>query len=490
MTAEVCDQTDATQYEANLGALLDRHPELQIGRDEYNINVTANFGERLEADELFERYKAHPGAGKPAHLYYHFPLCDYICHFCNYVKQLASPTSRPAQLDRWTAALIKESAFYASEAPWTTKALIESFYIGGGTAAILTPAHLQQILEHVRSTFTLSPNCELNIEGNPDNFLEYDKVASLVKIGFNRFSVGVQSFTPEVNKFTNRGHTPEMSVQAIMNLKELGKPFNVDMMFGLPHQTPDTVEQDIRTLVEMRVPTITIYRLRNADRASMGIGNKAAWNVPKIRNRLIEQSLFPSLETTYEMRERAVGQLMRAGYQPSPCGWWSLPGTYPDGNIPQVSRNKWQNFQTMLAFGPGAYGWLTGAEKSALQTHNSPDINAYLHHMETQDSPPLAYGRLLSGEQAVATALGFAYKSRQPIEVERFKQEYGVNLLQDEPYKSIFEELVSKRLVARNADASAFVPTLNGEALHEEIISVYLHDRIGAFCTNVCNKVG
>ncbi|MDT8997713.1 radical SAM protein [Paucibacter sp. APW11] len=490
MNAEVCDVADPLSYEANLGALLGRHPELQIGRDEYNINVTANFGERLEAAELFERYKAHPGAGKPAHLYYHFPLCDYICHFCNYVKQLASPTSRAEQLNRWTDALIKESSLYARDVPWTTKALIQSFYIGGGTAAILTPEHLKRILDHVHETFSVTPDCELNVEGNPDNFHEYEKVAALTKIGFNRFSVGVQSFTPEVNSFTNRGHSPEMSVQAIMNLKEVGKPFNVDMMFGLPYQTPDTVSDDIRTLVEMRVPTITIYRLRNADRQSMGIGNRAAWNVPKIRNRIIEQDLFPSLETTYEMRERAVGHLLKAGYEPSPCGWWSLPGTYPEGNIPRVSRNKWQRFDTMLAFGPGAYGWLAGANQSALQTHNSSDINGYLHHMESSDQPPLAYGRLLTGNQAAATALGFAYKSRQPIEVERFKNEYGVDISQDEPYRSIFEELQSKGLIRATQGGRAYVPTLNGEALHEEIISVYLHDRIGSFTTAVCNKVG
>ena len=82
----------------------------------------------------------------------------------------------------------------------------------------------------------------------------------------------------------------------------------------------------------------------------------------------------------------AVGHLIAANYQPSPCGWWSLPGTYPDGNIPRVSRNKWQRFDTMLAFGPGAYGWLSGAGQSAIQTHNSSDINGYLHHMESLGS--------------------------------------------------------------------------------------------------------
>ena len=480
---------DLDGYEHNMGALLARHPELQIERDNYNINVTANYGDQLTAEQVFERYRQHPGADKPTHLYFHFPLCAYVCHFCNYVKQLAPNNNKEQAYQRWTNALLKESQYYLDNVPWISRARIESFYIGGGTAALLEPEHLGQILEHVRANFSLIPGCELNLEGNPDNFCDPERVAALTKLGFNRFSVGVQSFTESVTRVTNRGHDAAMSLAAIKNLKATGHPFNVDMMFGLPHQDPDTVAEDLRTLVELEVPTITIYRLRNADRQAMGIGNRAAWNVAKIRDRLEQEGLFPSLQTTYEMRKRAVEFLLEYDYRPSPCGWWSLPNTYPDGNIPRVSRNKWQRFDTMIAFGPGAYGWLTGHDREVVQTHNISDINEYLKHVETTDAPPLAFGRLLTGTQAVATALGFAYKSGQPIETERFRRDYGVDLLEDAPYKGIFEELAARGLVTISDDRAAIRPTLNGETLHEEIISVYLHERIGSFKAEVCHKV-
>jgi anaerobilin synthase len=489
LSASIENRSDLEGYEHDMGALLARHPELQVERDDYNINVTANYGDRLDPEAVFARYREHPGAGRPTHLYYHFPLCAYICHFCNYVKQLAPSGNRPEAFARWTKALIKESGAYLDNVPWLSQASIESFYIGGGTAALLEAENLAEILDHVRSRFSLIPGCELNIEGNPDNFHDPARVAALVELGFNRFSVGVQSFTEEVTRFTNRGHDAAMSLGAIHNLKATGFPFNVDMMFGLPHQDPDTVANDLKTLVELEVPTITIYRLRNADRQAMGIGNRAAWNLPKIRDRLQKDGLFPSLKTTYEMRQRAVEYLLQYGYRPSPCGWWSLPGTYPEGNIPRVSRNKWQRFDTMLAFGPGAYGWLSGANQEVVQTHNISDINEYIKHVEGSDAPPLAFGRLLTGVQAVATALGFNYKANQPILVDRYRNDYGVELLEDEPYKGVFEELRSLGLVTFDADRTAIRPTLNGETLHEEIISVYLHDRIGSFAAEVCHKV-
>ena len=478
------------QPNLDLGALLERHPNLQIDQDKYNINVTANYGESLDPAQVLERYRAHNGAGRSAHLYMHFPLCSYICHFCNYVKQmLPANADKEASLDKWARMLIKESERHLSNVNWLPKANIESFYIGGGTAALMGVKQLGEIIDHVRSRYSLSSDCEVSIEGNPDNFCDREKVEGLIKMGFNRFSVGVQSLLGAVTKFTNRGHTPEMSIQAIQHLKELGLPFNVDMMFGLPHQTPETVSEEMRTLVEMKVPTITIYRFRNADRAKMGIGNNAAWNIPKVRDRMHEEGLFPTLNETYAMREQAVGWLLKYGYRPSPCGWWSLPGTYPEGNIPRVSRNKWQRHDSMIAVGPGAYGWLTGMNREVIQTHNIADIGSYMKHMETQDSMPLAFGRKLSGLQAVGAALGFAFKSNQPISLQRFRNEYGVELLSDDPYSSVFNELLQKGLVERTQDGAALQPTLDGEALHEEIISVYLHNRIGMFSAEVCHKV-
>ena len=247
-----------------MGKLLERHPELQIDRDDYNINVTANYGDKLTSEELLEHYINHNGAGKPAHLYFHVPLCSYICHFCNYVKRLLPDNNNTLEtLDHWTKLLIDESNRYLEKVPWLPKARIESFYIGGGTASLLRKEHLAQILGHVRENYHITDDCEFSLEGNPDNF-QQNELEQAVELGFNRFSMGVQSLQDEVNQFVGRKHDSKMSLRAIHKLLETGKPFNIDIMFGLPYQTPATVEQDLRTLCELGVPTITIYRLRNA----------------------------------------------------------------------------------------------------------------------------------------------------------------------------------------------------------------------------------
>jgi oxygen-independent coproporphyrinogen-3 oxidase len=474
--------------ELNLGALLQRHPELQIEQDDYNINVTANYGETLTPTEVFQAFAEHPGADLPAHLYFHVPVCSYICHFCNYVKRrLPNDGKEDETLTEWVTLLTSESQAYLDRVPWLGRARIESFFIGGGTAALLRPHHLERLLRHVRDRYALSDDCELTLEGNPDNF-QRDYLQAARAAGFNRFSVGVQSFQDDVTRFTGRGHDSAASLAAIEQLLETGCPFNVDLMFGLPFQTATTVERDVRTLVERATPTITIYRLRNAERHKMGIGNRALWNVPAVRDRLHAEHRFPTLDQTYAMREAAVRTLLDYGYRPSPCGWWNAPGTYPDGNIPRVSRNKWQRYDTMVAFGPGAYGWLTGTTDRVVQTHNETDIAAYARRVHAGDVRPIAFGRLLTGHEAAGSALGFAFKANQPISVERFQRQYGVDLLEDEPYRTVIEDLLTQELIAPVDGEAAFRPTLNGEALHEEIISVYFQGRIGRFDDPLCKR--
>ncbi|ESZ22845.1 radical SAM protein [Mesorhizobium sp. L2C084A000] len=468
--------------------ILDAHPELRQGQEEYNINVTSQTGNKLSAERTLREIRTHDGADKPAHLYFHVPLCDYVCKFCNYVKRLAPRDDGGAALNLWTNLLIAESTLYLDRCDWLGRADIQSLYLGGGTASLLRVWHLERVLTHVREHYALAPNAEITLEGNPDNFLEAE-AADAARIGFNRFSLGVQSLNDRVTSFTGRKHDAADSLRAIDKLAATGKPFNVDMMFGLPHQDVETVVTDIEELVARGVPTITIYRFRNALRHEMGIGNKSAWNNAQVITHMASEGLFPTLAQTYAMRDAITDVLLANNYHPSPCGWWSKLGTYPDGNIPQVSRNKWQHFDTMIAFGPGAYGWLSGSRHEVVQTHNIQDIAAYLQHMrDGATEPPLSFGRHLDARQTVATVLGFAFKANQPIELARFKSQYAVDLLHVEPYSTVLGHLLQTGFLEMSADGRSVRPTLDGETVHEEIISHYLHKTIGDADAVACKR--
>lgn len=464
--------------------ILDDNPALQVDRDAYNINVTSNFGDRVEPEALWEAIRGHAGAGEPAHLYFHVPLCNYVCKFCNYVKRLSRGSD--AELELWTELLIRESARYLEGAPWLPSADIQSLYFGGGTAAMLRTRDLARLMQHVRAHYALRDDAEISLEGNPDNFIDGEP-GRAVSLGFNRFSLGVQTLQDAVSDFVGRKHKAQDSLRAIEALHATGKPFNVDVMFGLPFQTVDNVTDDITQLIAMRVPTITIYRFRNAKRHELGIGNKSAWNDDRLNARMRQEERYPSLETTYAMREAVTERLIAAGYRPSPCGWWSLPDTYAGGNIPQVSKNKWQRYDSMIAFGPGAYGWLTGAGREVIQTHNITDIARYQRYDFDQSLPPLAYGRRLVGHEAVAARLGFAFKANQPIDIAAYEARFGIDITADEPYAGVIAAMISAGFL-QWGDATSLLPTQDGETIHEEVISHYIHGMLGADAGPVCHR--
>jgi oxygen-independent coproporphyrinogen-3 oxidase len=456
--------------------LLANDPQLRVDRDDYNYNVTYTAGSNLDPEQAEAGLKGFTAEQEALHLYFHVPLCSYICHYCNFVKRLIPQGEETNALTQWTDLLIEESNRYLRRCEWLGQARVESVYLGGGTAALLlnVPEAANRLFSHIRDNYPLSADCEITMEGNPDNF-GADNVRLAMDLGANRFSMGVQSLQDEVNEFANRGHSSELTVAAIGHLGETGRPFNVDMIYGQPRQSAESFSADIERLIDLGVPTITMYRLRNNDRQALAIGNRAVWNNENVRQRLIAEGAFPSLEDTYRMRMAGVDVLLGREYWPAPACWWSAPGTYDEG-LPHLSKSKWERYDSMVAFGPGAYGWVnSGDEHGLVQIHNIGNIGQYANHMSTEDSLPISFGRRITGVRAVAATLAFNFKANQPISLQRYADQFGVDLLTDEPFAGAIEAMLGHRYLERSDDGADLLPTLLGEALHEEIISCYLH---------------
>jgi oxygen-independent coproporphyrinogen-3 oxidase len=456
--------------------LLANDPQLRVDRDDYNYNVTYTAGSDLDPEAATSRLQSFDSAQKAIHLYFHVPLCSYICHYCNFVKRLIPEGSETTALTQWTDLLIEESTRYLRRCDWLGQTCVESVYFGGGTAALIlnVPEAAERLFGHIRDNYRLSDECEITMEGNPDNF-GTENIDLALRLGANRFSMGLQSLQDEVNGFANRGHSAEQSVQAIHNLGTTQRPYNVDMIYGQPRQTAESFSADIERLVDLGVPTITLYRLRNNDRQALAIGNRAVWNSDAVRERLIKEGAFPSLEDTYRMRMAGVDVLLDHSYWPAPCCWWSRPGTYDEG-LPHLSKSKWERYDSMIAFGPGAYSWINSGDGDGIvQVHNVGNIGQYANHMNTEETLPISFGRNITGVRAVAATLAFNFKANRPIATARYAEQFGVDLLADEPFATAVDALLQRGYLERSSDGGSLLPTLLGEALHEEIISCYLH---------------
>ncbi len=188
--------------------------------------------------------------------YVHVPFCNQRCSFCNlftFVPQGASPTA--IYLD----ALAREMRAYARA---LGEARFARLYLGGGTPTFLETGELRRLVSALRQELGISPEqAHACIEASPET-LDAEKIALLREVGFQRLSLGVQSFVPEELRQVNRRFDFGLHNDAIERIGEARFPhFNIDLIYGLPGQTMDTWRQSLKRGIESPATSLFLYPL-------------------------------------------------------------------------------------------------------------------------------------------------------------------------------------------------------------------------------------
>jgi oxygen-independent coproporphyrinogen-3 oxidase len=162
-------------------------------------------------------------------------------------------------MKKYRACLLKEIALYAGSAQNTIE--VDSIYFGGGTPSLLNPQSIQEILHACRTYFSVSEDCEISLEANPDT-LSQKKTQSYRNSGVNRVSVGVQSFHDRELKAIGRLHTVDSIAESVQALKDTGfKNINSDLLLGIPRQTPESWRTNLERIPAAGFSHVSVYML-------------------------------------------------------------------------------------------------------------------------------------------------------------------------------------------------------------------------------------
>ena len=137
---------------------------------------------------------------------------------------------------------------------------IHSIFIGGGTPSLFSPAAIDRLLSDIRARLKLEPDCEITLEANPGTF-EKDRFRAYRQNGVTRLSIGVQSFNDDHLKALGRVHDRAQALAALEEAAHAFDTFNLDIMYALPGQTQQQLEQDMATALQFAPPHISIYHL-------------------------------------------------------------------------------------------------------------------------------------------------------------------------------------------------------------------------------------
>jgi len=191
-------------------------------------------------------------AGRAAYL--HVPFCVNHCLFCNFYRNAYTADQAARYADMLVAEIEREAARPAIRAR-----AIEAVYLGGGTPSALSAADLSRILTTVRRRLPLAPDCEITIEGRIIHF-DPEKIDACLEAGANRISIGVQSFDTTVRTRQGRRSEKEQVIRFLEDIRRRDRAaLVVDLMFGLPGQTPEVWREDLRICDALGPDGVDLY---------------------------------------------------------------------------------------------------------------------------------------------------------------------------------------------------------------------------------------
>ena len=188
-------------------------------------------------------------------LYVHLPFCATECLFCN-----SFPHKTDAETQKtYLSSLVKEIELLKNHGVFNGKRA-KGIYFGGGTPTAFSNDDLKRILDTLSSSIDWSEGCSINSEAHPSTLLDRNRVRELGAIGFNRLSVGCQTFDPQVLRLCNRRNSEAQIERIVGDAQDAGISINIDMMTGLPGQTLKSVENDLKILEGIRPDAIEYIR--------------------------------------------------------------------------------------------------------------------------------------------------------------------------------------------------------------------------------------
>jgi oxygen-independent coproporphyrinogen-3 oxidase len=236
------------------------------------------------------------GIKQPLSVYAHVPFCDTVCYYCACNKVVTRDHGRSAKYIKY---LLQEIA-RVGELLGNERRICQLHW-GGGTPTFLSRGEMGALMDALRAQFEFQPECECSIEVDPRQ-AEPGRMAFLAALGFNRVSVGVQDFDPEVQKAVRRVQAEATTRRVIDEARSSGfRSVNLDLIYGLPKQTLDSFNITLDKTLALEPDRIALYSYAH---------------LPTVfkPQRRIQAADLPSAEAKLQILTLAIGRLVRAGY--------------------------------------------------------------------------------------------------------------------------------------------------------------------------------
>ena len=343
--------------------------------EKYNITgprytsypTALQFDEDFGNAELKKAIKQQP-KDQPVSLYVHIPFCHSICNYCACNKVITKNKQRATEYLSYLELEIKRMGKLIGNRP------ISLIHWGGGTPTFLSDEQIVKLIQLLEKHFNLShDNHEFSIEIDPRTVGE-NTLPVLRELGFNRISVGIQDFDAKVQQAVNRIQSEAMSRAVIEQARELGYgSVNVDLIYGLPHQSAATFADTIKRVIDIRPDRLSLFNYAHLPHRF------------KPQRRINNEDL-PSAREKMEIFQNSIDALGQAGYNYIGMDHFALPED--DLSKAQQENRLHRNFQgyttheenVLVGLGVSAISQIDG-----YYAQNQRDLYDYYEALENGD---------------------------------------------------------------------------------------------------------
>ncbi len=331
-----------------------------------------------------------PGPG----LYIHLPFCPSLCPYCDFATQ----KYRPGQARELIAGLAVHLRRLAGALRGRR---LETIYFGGGTPSMWPAAALAGLLELAVDLWGLAPGGEVSLEANPGT-LSRGKLKALRAAGFNRLSLGAQSFDPGRLAALGRRHSADDTRRAVDQARAAGfDNLNLDIIYGLPGQDPAAAARDLARALALEPEHLSLYELTLGPETPFG------------RRYSQGREPLPSEDQVLAMEDAALAALAAAGLERYEVSNFARPGFQCRHN-----QSTWRGGD-YLAAGPGAHGHLDGRRWAYL-----PQVGPYLASL-TQGREPYQFVEDLTPQQRCLELFMLGLRTTAGVELAAVEEILG-----------------------------------------------------------------
>ena len=374
-----------------------------------------------------------------AGIYLHIPFCRSKCAYCDFYS-----IANTKLIDNFVEAILKEIDL---QKEYLGNEIIQTIYFGGGTPSILKVNQIEKILNQINKQFNVDKNREITLEANPDD-LSKDYLKSIKKLGLNRLSVGIQSFSDTDLQLMKRKHTVNQSISSVKSAQDIGfNNISIDLIYGLPDLSLENWNENINKAINLNIQHISAYHLT-------------------IEPNTLFHKYYKSQKLNLPNEDESLDQFRLLKEKTAEKGFlhYEISNFAVDGFISLHNTNYWMGVR-YLGLGPSAHSYNLTSRQWNIQ-----NLPIYLDEI-LKGKLPYERENLTETEKYndfVITSL----RTMWGLNIEKLKKQF------DKKYKNHFLE-ISKKMFEKNLlmkSGKNYILTDKGMFISDNIIQGFLHD--------------